>query len=130
MIFPDTKGCLEGVKWHQFDTNDVVGEDVTTLMITRSSRPFVFLGRPDPPVDYPVRYPLLSTPRNYHITPTEVVADTPVRQICFSEATLVSTVKGIPFRNVSTIPLVCIVTSYVCKTSAVTIPSIQVDRFI
>ncbi|GFV90470.1 hypothetical protein TNCV_50451 [Trichonephila clavipes] len=60
---------------------DVVGK------IARSSRSFVFLGRPDPP-----RYTLPSVIHcyqhrsNYHIAPTEVAADTSIRPTCFSEA--------------------------------------------
>ncbi|GFW25167.1 hypothetical protein TNCV_2262251 [Trichonephila clavipes] len=58
---------------------------MAVLMITSSSRAFVFLKRPDP-VDYPFCDPLLPTPRNFHITPTELAADTSIRLICFSEA--------------------------------------------
>ncbi|GFV27870.1 hypothetical protein TNCV_1306471 [Trichonephila clavipes] len=68
--------------------SDVVGAEVATLLIARSSRSFVFLdvltlrdGTLLPSGD-----PLLSTPSNYHIAPTEVVADTSIRPTCFSEA--------------------------------------------
>ncbi|GFV31934.1 hypothetical protein TNCV_3494871 [Trichonephila clavipes] len=48
---------------------DVVGAEVATLLIARSSRSFVFLGRPDPPRRYTLTFcdPLLPTPSNYHI---------------------------------------------------------------
>ncbi|GFT60435.1 uncharacterized protein TNCV_4971961 [Trichonephila clavipes] len=67
---------------------DVVGAEVATLLIARSSRSFVFLGRPDPPRRYTLPFcdPLLPTPSNYHIAPTEVAADTSIRPTCFSEA--------------------------------------------
>ncbi|GFU49837.1 hypothetical protein TNCV_4686061 [Trichonephila clavipes] len=46
------------------------------LFIARSS--FVFLGRPDPPATVHSTFcdPLMPTPSNYHIAPTEVAADT------------------------------------------------------
>ncbi|GFT11723.1 hypothetical protein TNCV_265031 [Trichonephila clavipes] len=67
---------------------DVVGAEVATLLIARSSRSFVFLGRPDPPATVHSTFcdPLLPTPSNYHIAPTEVAADTSIRPTCFSEA--------------------------------------------
>ncbi|GFY05227.1 hypothetical protein TNCV_2206731 [Trichonephila clavipes] len=36
----------------KIDASDVVGAEVATLLIARSSRSFVFLGRPDPPRRY------------------------------------------------------------------------------
>ncbi|GFT61307.1 hypothetical protein TNCV_1227551 [Trichonephila clavipes] len=74
---------------------DVVGAEVATLLIARSSRSVVFLGRPDPPRRYtlPSVIPLLPTPSNYHIAPTEVAADTSIRPTCFSEAYLRPPIK-------------------------------------
>ncbi|GFW80786.1 hypothetical protein TNCV_3778661 [Trichonephila clavipes] len=48
MVSLDDTGCLEGGKWRLIDASDVVGAEVATLLIARSSRSFVFLGRPDP----------------------------------------------------------------------------------
>ncbi|GFW27060.1 hypothetical protein TNCV_92861 [Trichonephila clavipes] len=36
----DTNECLEGGKWRRTDSSDVVGKDMATLMIARSSRVF------------------------------------------------------------------------------------------
>ncbi|GFU92204.1 hypothetical protein TNCV_298341 [Trichonephila clavipes] len=47
MVSLDGTGCLEGGK-----VSDVVGAEVATLLIARTSRSFVFLGRPDPPRRY------------------------------------------------------------------------------
>ncbi|GFT70595.1 hypothetical protein TNCV_1133481 [Trichonephila clavipes] len=52
MVSLDGTGCLEGGKWRLIDASDVVGAEVATLLIARSSRSFVFLGRPDPPRRY------------------------------------------------------------------------------
>ncbi|GFW17396.1 hypothetical protein TNCV_1682191 [Trichonephila clavipes] len=91
----DGTGCLEGGKWHESMPSDVVGAEVATLLIARSSRSFVFLGRPDPPRRYtlPSGDPLLPTPSNYHIAPTEVAADTSIRPTCFSEAYYTAPIK-------------------------------------
>ncbi|GFY07213.1 hypothetical protein TNCV_277601 [Trichonephila clavipes] len=48
MVSLDTTGCLEGDRWRRTESIDVVREDMTTLMIERSSSVFVFLGRLDP----------------------------------------------------------------------------------
>ncbi|GFT40110.1 hypothetical protein TNCV_2171211 [Trichonephila clavipes] len=48
MVSLDGTGCLEGGN----AMSDVVGAEVATLLIARSSRSFVFLGRPDPPRRY------------------------------------------------------------------------------
>ncbi|GFX08049.1 hypothetical protein TNCV_1237291 [Trichonephila clavipes] len=47
MVSLDTTRCREGGKWRQIDSRDI-GEDVTALIIARSSCAFVFLERPDP----------------------------------------------------------------------------------
>ncbi|GFX79635.1 hypothetical protein TNCV_826231 [Trichonephila clavipes] len=49
MVFLDTTGCLKGGKCRSTDSREVVGEDVATLMIYRSSCEFVFLRHPDSP---------------------------------------------------------------------------------
>ncbi|GFV15246.1 hypothetical protein TNCV_2488471 [Trichonephila clavipes] len=71
------------------------GAEVATLLIARSSRSFVFLGRPDPPATVHSTFcdPLLPTPSNYHIAPTEVAADTSIRPTCFSEAYYTAPIK-------------------------------------
>ncbi|GFV24451.1 hypothetical protein TNCV_3889971 [Trichonephila clavipes] len=48
----DGTGCLEGGVALNRCASDVVGAEVATLLIARSSRSFVFLGRPDPPRRY------------------------------------------------------------------------------
>ncbi|GFU61419.1 hypothetical protein TNCV_492521 [Trichonephila clavipes] len=83
----DTTGCLESGKCHRTNNSDTVGEEVAAVMIARSWYAFRFPGCFDPPptADYSFRDPLLPTPSNYHIAPTKVVANTPVRQTCFSK---------------------------------------------
>ncbi|GFU94711.1 hypothetical protein TNCV_3386001 [Trichonephila clavipes] len=62
------------------------------FLIARSSRSFVFLDvltlR-----DGTLYFPLLPTPSNYHIAPTEVAADTSIRPTCFSEAYYTAPIK-------------------------------------
>ncbi|GFW02244.1 hypothetical protein TNCV_2383671 [Trichonephila clavipes] len=69
----------------------MLGDSRKTLLVRKigqSSRAFVLLGRPNPPRRYPFRNLLLPTPSNYHITPTEVAADLPIRLNCFYRPTI------------------------------------------
>ncbi|GFV17804.1 hypothetical protein TNCV_990151 [Trichonephila clavipes] len=74
---------------------DVVGAEVATLLIARSSRSFVFLGRPDPPRRYTL--PSVIHCCQHRATtislPTEGAADTSIRPTCFSEAYYTAPIK-------------------------------------
>ncbi|GFT28464.1 hypothetical protein TNCV_428791 [Trichonephila clavipes] len=91
---PSEVGKIQSTLPMMWGQCDVVGAEVATLLIARSSRSFVFLGRPDPPTVHSTFCdPLLPTPSNYHIAPTEVAADTSIRPICFSEAYYTAPIK-------------------------------------
>ncbi|GFV25920.1 hypothetical protein TNCV_4558081 [Trichonephila clavipes] len=96
MVILDGTGCLKEVS----GVESMLGRCWCRsghFLIARSSRSFVFLGRPDPSAMARTLLtfcdPLLPTPSNYHIAPTEVAADTSIRPTCFSEAYYTAPIK-------------------------------------
>lgn len=120
MFFRDTTGCLERAKWRRTNCSDVVLEDVAYLIIARSLRAIVFLGLLTHWDAFPFCDPLLPRSSNYHITPTELAADMPVRSTYYSEAYYTLAHKVLQL---------FIVAGYVSEACLVTMPSIQIDTF-